>query len=88
MSAWFRVLENQDRELGIWDVGSLFGEEGVSIDRKICCLIFRGKMMPLIFMRALHETCSTSPDLNKKFLMFWVQHITVTFECTDCFEQV
>ena len=48
MSSGFRVLtvlENQDGELGIGDVGSLFGgkREGVSIDRKICCLIFREK---------------------------------------------
>ena len=48
MSSGFRVLtvlENQDGELGIGDVGSLFGGkgEGVSIDRKICCLIFREK---------------------------------------------
>ena len=51
---------------GIGDLGCgiLFGEEGVSIDRKICCLIFRGKMMPLISMRMLHETCSASPDLK------------------------
>ena len=66
MSSGFRVLENQDRELGIGDVGSLFGGrgEGVSIDRKICCLIFSGKMMPPISMCMLHETCSTSPDLK------------------------
>ena len=49
MSSGFRVLivlENQDGELGIGDVGSLFGGNGgggVSIDRKICCLIFREK---------------------------------------------
>ena len=48
MSSGFRVLtvlENQDGELGIGDVGSLFGGkgEGVSIDRKICCLIFSEK---------------------------------------------
>ena len=48
MSSGFRVLtvlENQDGELGIGDVGPLFwGKgEGVSIDRKICCLIFREK---------------------------------------------
>ena len=48
MSSGFRVLivlENPDGELGIGDVGSLFGGkgEGVSIDRKICCLIFREK---------------------------------------------
>ena len=66
MSSEFRVLENQDGELGIGDVGSLFGGrgEGVSIDCKICCLIFRGKMMPPISMHMLHETCSTSPDLK------------------------
>ena len=64
MSSGFRVLENQDRELGIGDVGSLFGGEGVSIDRQICCLIYRGKMMPSISMSMLHETCSTSPDLK------------------------
>ena len=47
MSSGFRVLtvlENQDGELGIGDVGPLFwGKGGVSIDRKICCLIFREK---------------------------------------------
>ena len=62
MSSGFRVLENQDRELEIGDVGSLFGGgggEGVSIDRKICCLIFRGKMMPPISILMLRETCST-----------------------------
>ena len=46
MSSGLRVLENQDGELGIGDVGSLFwggNGEGVSIDRKIFCLIFREK---------------------------------------------
>ena len=48
MSSGFRVLtvlENQDGELGIGDVGSLFWGKGkgVSIDRKIFCLIFREK---------------------------------------------
>ena len=69
MSSGFRVLtvlENQDVELGIGDVGSLFGGkgEGVSIDRKICCLILGKKMMPAISMRMLHETSSTSHDLK------------------------
>ena len=44
--------------------GIPFWGEGVSIDRKICCLVYRGKMMPSISMSMLHESCSTSPDLK------------------------
>ena len=72
MSSGFRVLtvlENQDGELGIGDVGPLFwGKgEGVSIDRKIAVLFLGKKMMPAISMRMLHETSSTSHDLKSSW---------------------
>ena len=70
MSSGFRVLtvlENQDGELGIGDVGSLFGGKGGGVFRLIAkfAVLFLGKkMMPAISMRMLHETSSTSHDLK------------------------
>ena len=45
MSSGLRVLENQDGELGIGDVGSFFGgrERVFRLIAKFCCLIFREK---------------------------------------------
>ena len=64
MSSGFRVLENQDRELGIGDVGSLFGGRVFRLIAKFAALFIGGKMMPSISMSMLHETCSTLPDLK------------------------
>ena len=71
MSSGFRVLivlENQDGELGIGDVGSLFGGNGgggvFRLIAKFAVLFLGKKMMPAISMRMLHETSSTSHDLK------------------------
>ena len=63
------VLENQDGELGIGDVGSLFwgkaGGGGVfRLIAKFAVLFLGKKMMPATSMRMLHETSSTSRDLK------------------------
>ena len=42
---------------GMWDPFLGGRGEGVSIHRKICCIIFRGKMMPLIM--AERKMCLT-----------------------------
>ena len=71
MSSGFRVLtvlENQDGELGIGDVGFLFGGrrgEGVfRLIAKFAVLFLGKKMIPATSMRMLHETSSTSRDLK------------------------
>ena len=43
MSSGFRVLENQDRELGIGDVGSLFGGRVIRLIAKFAALFIGGK---------------------------------------------
>ena len=43
MSSGFRVLENQDRELGIGDVGSLFGGRVFRLIAKFAALFIGGK---------------------------------------------
>ena len=43
MSSGFRVLENQDRELGIGDVGSLFEGRVFRLIAKFAALFIGGK---------------------------------------------
>ena len=71
---------------GMWD--PFLGGRGrvFRLIAKFAVLFLGKKMMPAISMRMLHETSSTLRDLKSSWC--FGKHITVTFECTECFVQV